>query len=396
MSTLISVTADEETNIQGYLAIDATVNGRSYGGVRMATDLSPDSLVRAARAKTLKYGLLGLPVGGAKAGIAADPEMPAARKLEVLRNFGQALKPLLQTRSFIPSDDLGTTNDDIRYMFAANGIKVPPRSLTDRSSGFYTGVTVYAAAIKAIQHIGLDPNKASVAVEGFGSVGASTAHLFWQHGMRVVAISTIHGAIYDESGLDISELINLRDQVGSQMVNSYPRGERIENSRLAELDVDIFSPCAQSDSITSNNASQVTARIICPGANAPITPEAEPILFQRGILSIPDFMASCGGVLGVSMKRTGLKEDYIRRFLEREIGARVGEVIEAAEKENVSLRTFAERIAEEKFRKAKAAAEKRNIISRASNFALELYRRGIIPYQFATPIAAGYFRKKLG
>jgi kynureninase len=95
------------------------------------------------------------------------------------------------------------------------------------------------------------------------------------------------------------------------------------------------------------------------------------------------------------MKRAGLKQDYIRGFLEREFGARVGEVIKAAEKENVILRTFAEKIAGERFRKAKAAAEKRNIISRASNFALELYRRGLIPYQFATPIAAGYFRRKL-
>ena len=360
----------------------------------MATDLSPDSLARAARAKTLKYGLLGLPVGGAKAGIAADPEMPPARKREVLKNFGQALKPLLQTRNFIPGNDLGTTNDEVRYMLTANGLKVLPRSLTDRLSGFYTGITVYVAADRAAQHIGLDLNKASIAIEGFGSVGASTAHLFWQHGIKVVAISTIHGAIYDEAGLDVGELIQLRDRVGNQAVNSYPRGERIENSRLAELDVDIFSPCAQSDSITSNNASQVTARIICPGANAPITPEAEPVLFQRGILSIPDFMASCGGVLGVSMKRTGLKEDYIRRFLEREIGARVGEVIEAAEKENVSLRTFAEKIAEERFLRAKAVAERRNFASRSFNLGLELYRRGIIPYQLVTPLASWYFRRK--
>ena len=395
MSTLISVTADEETNLQGYLAIDATVSGRSYGGVRMAADLSPDSLSRAARAKTLKYGLLGLPVGGAKAGVAVDPEMPLERKREVLRSFGKALKPLLQTRTFIPSEDMGTTEDDIRFMLTANGLKVLPRSLIDRSSGFYTGITVFAAAIRAAQHIGLDLCKASVAIGGFGSVGASAAQVFWKSGIRVVAISTIHGAIYDESGLDVSELTNLRDQVGSQVVNLFPKGEKVESSRLAELDVDILSPCAQPDSIASNNANRVVARIVCPGANAPITPEAERILFQRGILSIPDFVASCGGVLGVSMKRTGLKGDYIRRFLEQRIGDRVTEVIEGAEKENKIPWVFAERIAEERFLRAKAAAEGRDIVSRSFNLGLELYRKGIIPHQLVTPIAPWYFGAKL-
>ncbi len=394
MSTLISVTVTGETSLQGYLAIDATVNGRSYGGVRMASDFSPDSLARAARAKTLKYGLLGLPVGGAKAGIAADPEMPTAMKLEVLRNFGQALKPMLQTGSFVPSDDLGTTNDDIRHMLNSIGLKVQPRTLTDRSSGFYTGITVCAAAVRAAQHIGLDLNRASVAVEGFGSVGSSTAYLLGKHGIKVVAVSTIHGAVYDEAGLDIDELLRLRDRAGNQAVSLYPGGEKIEKSVIAELDVDIFSPCAQSDSITSNNAGRVAARIICPGANAPITPDAEPVLLQRGILSIPDFVANCGGVSGVSMKRTGLKEAYIRRFLEQEIGARIGEIIEAADKENVSLRTFAEGVAEERFLRAKAVAERGNFVSRSFNLGLELYRRGIIPHQLVTPIAPWYFKRK--
>ncbi len=395
MSTLISVTVDEETRLQGYLAVDATVNGRSYGGVRMAADLSPDSLSRVARAKTLKSGLLGLPVGGAKAGVAADPEMPIERKRQVLKSFGQALKPFLQTKTFIPSEDLGTTEDDIRFMLTANGLKVPPRSLTDRLSGYYTGVTIFAAATRAAQHIGLDLNKASVAIEGFGNVGAPTAQAFWKNGIRVVAISTIHGAIYDDSGLDVSELIELRDQVGSQVVNLFPRGERIERSRLAELDVDIFSPCAQPDSITLSNAGRVAARIVCPGANAPITPEAERILFQRGILSIPDFVAGCGGLLGVSMKRTGLKGDYIRRFLEQRIGDQVTEVIEGAEKESMIPRVFAERIAEERFLRAKAAAERKNLVSRSFNLGLELYRKRIIPYQLVTPIAPWYFRAKL-
>jgi len=395
MSTLIGVTIDEGANLQGYLAIDSTVNGRSYGGVRMAPDLSPDSISQVAGVMTLKHGFLGLPVGGAKAGIVADPEIPLERKWEMLKNFGQAIRPWLQTKSYIPSADLGTTEDDIRFMLTANGLKVPLRSLTYELSGLYTGITVFAAAIRAAQHIGLDLNQASVAIEGFGNVATSAAQAFWKNGIRVVAISTTQGAIYDETGLDVGELIKLRGQVGSGVVNFFPRGEKVDKSRLAELNVDIFSPCAQSSSITSNNASRVAARIICPGANAPTTAEAELILFQRRILSIPDFVANCGGVLGISMKRTGLKEDFIRGFLEREIGQQVAEVIQAAEKENVIPRVYAERIAKERFLQAKAAAEKRNIVGMAFNFGLELYRRGIIPYQLVTPISAQYFRKRL-
>jgi len=99
LSTLISVTVDEGTNLQGHLVIDSTVNGRCFGGVRMASDLSPDLLTKMARAMTLKYGFVGLPVGGGKAGIAADPEIPQDRKRELLKSFGQALRLFLQTKS---------------------------------------------------------------------------------------------------------------------------------------------------------------------------------------------------------------------------------------------------------------------------------------------------------
>lgn len=360
----------------------------------MAPDLSPDSIAQAARAMTLKYGFVGLPVGGAKAGIAADPEVPQGRKRELLKNFGQVLRPFLQTKTYIPGSDLGTTDDNISFMLTANGLKVLPRSLSWKLSGFYTGLTVFVAATRAAQHIGLDLSRASVAIEGFGNVGSSVAQEFSKNGTRVVAISTSQGAIYNEEGLDVGELIKLRDQVGSQVVNLSPRGEKIDKSRLAELEVDIFSPCAQSYSINSDNANRVLARVISPGANVPITDEAEQILFQRRILSIPDFVANCGGVLGSSMKRTGLSENFILNFMEQKIGQKVIEVIKAAEKENIIPRVYAERIAEERFLRVKEAAEKRNITSKAFNFALKLYRKGIIPYQLVTPFAPWYFNKK--
>jgi glutamate dehydrogenase (NAD(P)+) len=216
----------------------------------MSPDLSPELMTQVARVMTLKYGFCGLPVGGAKAGIVADPEMPLNKKRELLKNFGQALEPFLKTGSYIPAEDLGTSNDDIRFMLKSIGLKVQARGLTFTLSGFYTGVTVFAAAAAAAQHISLDLNRASVAIEGFGSVGASAARMFWGRGIRVVAISTSQGAIHDEAGLNINELIRLRDRVGSQVVNLSDQGEKIDKSRLVELEVDIFSPCAQSYSLT--------------------------------------------------------------------------------------------------------------------------------------------------
>ena len=394
MSTLISLDINEGSNLKGYLAIDSTVDGRSHGGLRMAPNLSPGLITQLARTMTLKYGFVGIPSGGAKAGIVADPEMLQEKKREILSSFGQAIKPFLQTKSYFPGADLGVSDDDIRFMLMSIGLKVQPRSLLWKLSGFYTGITVFAAATAAARHIGLDLGWAKVAIEGFGSVGAAAAQVFQENGIRVMAVSTSQGAIYNEEGLDVGKLIKLSGQVGSKVVNLYPNGERMDKEQLPELDVDIFCPCGPSLSIKQGKAKTVAARAIIPGANIPMTDEAEQILLQRGIFCVPDFVANCGGVLGVSMRRTGLKEDYIRHFLTRKIDEQVTEIIEAAEKENIPLKVYAQRIAEDRFLRAKAAAEKRNIAGRAFNFALGLYRRGIIPHQLVTPLAPRYFKKR--
>ena len=394
MSTLISLVIDEGLSLKGYLSIDSTINGRCYGGVRLAPDLSPPTITEIARVMTLKHGFLGLPLGGAKAGIVGDPEMPIDKKRELLKKFGQALRPLLQTKSYVPGGDLGVSEDDVRFMLTSIGLKLPPRSISFQLAGFYAGLTVVAAAIRAAQHIGLDLNRASVAIEGFGSVGSSVAQAFWERGLRVVAISTIQGAIYDKKGLDIEKLIKLRNQAGSRVVKVYQGADQIEKEELLELEVDLLCPCANPYSITVDNAGRVKARVVSPGANAPTTAEAEQILFQKRILSIPDFVANCGGVLGSTMRRTGLKDAFIRHFMEQKFGQKVIELIEAAEKKGIMPREHAQKIAEERFLRIKEGAEKKNLANRAFNFALELYRKGIIPCFFVTPIAPKYFEQK--
>lgn len=391
MSVLISV-VDEESRLQGYLAVDSMINGRCYGGFRMAPDVTPATLAEVARVMTLKHGFLGLPLGGAKAAIVANPEVPLEEKRRLLKAFGKALMPFLKTRSYVPGGELGLTDDDIRFMLTSNGLSVQPRSLTGKS-GLYTGLTVFTAAIRAAQHIGLDLNQASVAIEGFGSVGSAAAQAFWEGGLRVVAISTSEGAIYTEEGLDIGELIKLSNQVGSSVVKVYRGADQIEKDELLELEVDFLCPCASPHSISSDNASRVAAKIVSPGANAPTTAEGEQILFHRGILSIPDFVANCGGALGVTMEVAGLREDFIRHSIDQRFGQKVTEVIEAAEKKGVIPRDYAQRIAEEAFLRIKEKAEKKNITSRGFNFALELYRRRIIPSYLVRLLAPSYFEQ---
>lgn len=395
MSATIGVTFGRDPEVQGYLVIDSTVNGRSYGGLRMSPDLSAATLARIARAKTLKYGLLGLPLGGAKAGIAAAPEIPAERKRELLKGFGEALKPYLETRRFVPGEDLGTTAADIRYMLEANGLKVLPRSLSE-GSGTFTAITVFAAAVSACDYAGVDLHKATVAVEGFGSVGASTALAFQKGGVRVVAVSTVLGGVYNEAGLDVAELNRLRERVGDEVVNMFPGGRRIDRESLPELDVHIFSPCAHPDSITEANAGRVQARVVCPGANCPVTPEAEHSLFQRGILPVPDFVANCGGVLGVSMRRAGVRRDDIERYVGQKIAREAAGILETARAENVVPRVIAERVAEERFARAKAQAESRTLVGRAFGLGLELYRVGAVPKWLVAPLAPRYFDSRFG
>ena len=201
---IYTVTQDGE--VSGYVAIDSLVAGRSCGGLRMLPDIEKEEMSGLARSMTLKYGFLGLPQGGVKAGVRGDPAAPRDLRWKQLKAFGGAIAHLLRTRRYVPGNDMGTENEDIRYMLGSIGFPIKRRELHDNHSGYYTACTVLAGIRQGSRHLGLTLEGSTVAIEGFGKVGGALAELLAEANAKVVAISTSRGAIYDPRGLDVKHL----------------------------------------------------------------------------------------------------------------------------------------------------------------------------------------------
>ena len=389
-------TATHHGNVLGYVAIDSTVGGRSCGGLRMLPDVDEAEIRSLARTMTLKYGLLGLPQGGAKAGVFGNPEAPRTERLNRLVEFGHAIKPLLQTKTFIPTSDMGTDNADIRHMLNAVGIHVGCRELQDNSSGFYTAHSVLAGVVQSARHIGLDLSRSTVAIEGFGNVGRPLAILLTKAGIKVIAISTSQGGIYNPQGLKVDQIVRLAEEAGSRVVEVYREAEFIDREALLELPVDILCPCARWNSIHSGNATRISAYIISPGANNPVTPEAEGTLFKRGVLCLPDFVTNCGGVLGGTMEFASVNRERIAIFIDHHIGKRIAWLLGEAKVKHCLPREVAVPLALQRFQQVRQGADHPTPIGRLFRVGLELYRRGWIPGSLVAPLSLRYFERITG
>jgi len=395
-SQLICSIVDEKLGLLGYIVIDSTIDGHSCGGLRMLPDVSVPELQGLARAMTLKYGFLGANEGGAKAGIAGDPFMPHEQKLALLRKFAQIASPLLKTRAYTPACDMGTNNEEIKYMLKSIGLRVPQSNVAATGDGeLYVALSVLAGAEAAAKYMDLDLSQSTLAIEGFGKVGTSVAKVFSQKGTKVVAISTAKGAIYNLDGLDVDKLIQIKNEVGEDVVNVYRKAKTIEKSQLLSLDIDILSPCARHRSIGLENVHEIKAKIISAGANIPVTREAERVLWQKRKLCLPDFVTNCGGILGSNMQNAGLSERFIGNFILQEIGNQISEIIESSRKENIPPSVFAEAEAEKRFLRRKAASRQITIKNRLFAVGLAAHKSHLIPKCLVALYAPRYFRLKL-
>lgn len=335
---------DAVTGMRGVLVVDNSFFGPAGGGTRMAPDVTEDEVADLARAMTYKYAINNLPTGGAKAGIVADPTLPAAQRNAILRAFGRALAPLLRSVDegwlLGVGPDMGVSDVDVHTIYeGAERPNVNPGILgpvTDDDPHDLTGYGVVVAARAALAARGHAIAGATFAIEGFGHAGIGLARYIARAGGRVVAITTIRGGVYNASGLDLERMLALRRAHGDDCVRHYAEAEPIQPTDLYFLPCDVLVPGARPYVIDARNQHRVQAKIICAAGNIPLTEDAEERLHQRDVLVVPDFVANSGGTISVWAAILGGSPADAFAITERLIRETTGRVLADAKAQQLS------------------------------------------------------------
>lgn len=304
----IPVKMDDGTTkvFTGYRSQHSTIMGPAKGGIRYHQSVNMDEVKTLAFWMTCKCAVANLPYGGGKGGIIVDPSKLSQAELERLtRGYIDRIAPIIGEKMDIPAPDMNTNAQIMGWMmdeYSKLKGQYEPGFITGKpiciggSLGrtAATGRGVMVAAGEAIKAMGIKPEEATCAVQGFGNVGSWTAKLIHDLGVKIVALSDVYGAIMNEDGLDPYEVEKHVQETGS--VVNFPGSKAISNADLLAMEVTVLAPCAMELQITKDNAADVKAKIIVEGANGPTTPEADEILDKKGILVVPDILANGGGV----------------------------------------------------------------------------------------------------
>ncbi|RKY63198.1 MAG: glutamate dehydrogenase [Candidatus Latescibacterota bacterium] len=290
----------------GYRVHHSLDRGPAKGGIRYHPNVTLDEVKALAMWMTWKCAVVNIPFGGAKGAVVCNPKEMSRGELERLtRRYTTELMILLGPEKDIPAPDVYTDAQTMAWImdtYSMNvGYSVPsvvtgkPLSVGgSRGREEATGRGVVLTTLEAMKELGIPKDGATVAVQGFGNVGRTVARLLYREGFRVIGISDSQGGTYNPKGLDVPALTEHEKEAGT--VVGFPGGEDITNEELLALKCDVLVPAALENQITEENADKVRAKIVTEGANGPTTPEADTILYERGIFVIPDILANAGGV----------------------------------------------------------------------------------------------------
>ena len=299
---------DGSVNVfQGFRVTHNVARGPSKGGIRYHPAVTRDEVKSLAMWMTWKCALMGLPFGGAKGGVVCDPKRLSRSELErMTRRYTSEIINEIGPERDIPAPDVGTDGNVMAWIFDTYSMNMGHSVL-----GVVTGKPlsiggslgrIEATARGALyciqqtcQKQGKTLRDLRVAIQGFGNVGLNLAKLLDEQGVTVVAVSDSVGGLHNADGLDVKSVVAHKNEHGS--LEGFRGAEAITNEELVLLDCDVLAPCALEQVITEENAARVRASMICEGANGPITPAADEILEDRGVLVLPDVLANAGGVV---------------------------------------------------------------------------------------------------
>ncbi len=340
---------------KGYRVQYSTTRGPSKGGVRFHQDIDLDETVALAMLMTWKCALTNLPYGGAKGGVAVDARTLSLQENERLtRRYTSEILPIIGPERDIPAPDVGTDERNMAWMmdtYSVNEGFAVPSVVTGKpivlggslGRNSATGDGVAISTREALKMRGINPQGATVAIQGFGKVGYWAAVALEKMGLRVVAVSDVSGGVTGFKSVD--DVLEYSKANGT--VIGTPGTDHITNQELLGLDVDVLIPAALADSITHSTAPSIKAKVVVEGANAPTTPEGDAIMNSNGILVVPDILANSGGVIVSYFEWVQDKQNYfwsaedVRENLNKILMKSIVEVEDLAKSKKVTWREAA-------------------------------------------------------
>jgi glutamate dehydrogenase (NAD(P)+) len=323
---------------QGYRVTHNIARGPSKGGIRYHPDVTADEVKALAMWMTWKCALMGIPFGGAKGGVVCDPKSMSRGELErMTRRYTTEIINEIGPEKDIPAPDVGTDGSVMAWIFDTFSMNkghsvlgvVTGKPLTiggslGREEATARG-SLYCIRDAVAKRDGrLDEMR--IAVQGFGNVGSYLAKFLHEEGAKVVAISDSRVALYNPNGIDVAAAFAHKREHGT--LTGLKDADVISDQDLLMLDVDILAPCALEQVITADNADQVKASIICEGANGPVTPAADAILEDKGVLILPDVLANAGGVVVSYFEWVQGLQEYF--WKETEVNAKLNDIMSRA------------------------------------------------------------------
>jgi len=343
---------------RGYRVRHNDSRGPAKGGIRFDVSVSLDEVKALATWMTWKAAVVNIPFGGAKGGVTCDPNNMSIDELErITRRYTNEISPVIGPEKDIPAPDMHTNPQTMCWLMDTysmlKGYSVPgvvtgkPIEMGGSLGRMEaTGRGVFLIGTQAAAHIGLQIGGSNVVIQGCGNVGSVTAKEFAAAGAKIIAISSSKGGLYNPNGLNVDKVLECRNQYGCLLGDKVDADE-INNDELLEIECDILIPAALENQITNKNADKIDCKLLLEGANGPTTPEADSVLFDKGIMVAPDILANAGGVTVSYFEWVQNLQELL--WSEREVTARLEkimsqsfeQVLEIRNKNNINMRTAA-------------------------------------------------------